>query len=517
MWIVPPILAACLLLSAQDGETAGVRIAATLGYGGYVVPGRWVPLRVQVSGAPASARLEVCRAGSPVETFPYRAQETCRIECPVFIDETGGLIEVRLAAGRHVVAKRVLDTTARIFPGHLVLAVNIAAPVQQAISRALMPGETVAVVGIDPADLPRQALAYDGVNGLVATDPGAVLSPAQTQALRSWLAGGGRMVLCRARPAGTSIVAGMDLPAATAGGEAGLGGVIINETDPVDQADRWREMLALVPYARTARLTAGKCFPDDVLPPDRPGRPRELPLVLGAWAAAFFLAGLLAGRRKALLYLLPVTLLSTLAAIPAGHRLACDWRRGATVRTRAVILPAGGEILVNTRIDLGPHEAKDAVLSPSPWGASVRLGRIEEGWIRPRAVPSAVWRHGPASPVFSVRSGGSADLNLVGCLPASPGSEAGFLVEPAKVARWDGRQWRERMISPGGGDSWRDIEGSPRWLGDDEGWLTALAQRIPAASWLVGRGPLPGLALAVQGSPSNSSCWVRPLMVGVNR
>ncbi len=510
------ILAAVLLgLAARPGLAAGALLSADLGFGGYVVPGRWMPLAVTISGASESARVEIVRGGerpggTVVESLPCPPPGGGnRVEYPVFAEETGSAVTVRLVAGDQILASQSFQTSAKVFPGHLVLAVALPAAAQQALGRILLPGEPVLAVERSLAELPSIPFGYDGVSGLVMADPGPVLNPAQTKSIRAWLAGGGRLVLCAARPGADSLAAlflPVDRPAAGAGPMAvrlGLGRLVLVEREPSALGlEEWRRLLSFPPYAQDVRLTASRCFPRGQTPQASiPGLPRVYLWILGGWAGTFLVLGLLP-RRKGLICLFLLTIIVACAAVPAGTWLMRAWRRGVATRTRAVILPEDGGILIGTRVELikaGAWELHG--VQGSPWGATISLGQ-DRGFLSPRS--GLLWRHhAPVSP-YVVQSAGPAYLNLAGWTPPLPPDDPLETREPKVL--WDGKMWRR--YRDGGG---QDREQCPAWLRGESDWLAALAKLAPGCQWLIGQGRLPGLELAVQGSPGGEACWAEPI------
>ena len=379
----PPGLSAPLRAPTR---AAGVRMTAALGHGGYVVPGRWNPLRVRVANVTEAAVVEIVGRGA-VERFPCRVEEGAGgLECPVYADPVGRPLRVRLVSGGRTVAEQAIDVGKKSFPGHVVLAIDVPAQVQQAIERILLPGEPVYVVGVSLAELPSLGLDYDGVSGIVLADPGPVLNPGQTQALRGWLAGGGRMAVLGARQ-GVESIAAMFLQyeqvqamEGQAGRSLGLGSITLlpepgTANDSTGQVTTWQRLLAFKPFADSARLTAGRGFPEGgktSLPPVPV--PVGLVLTLAAWTALAVILGLMRPRLAVLWFVLFTTGCSLLV-VPIGSQLGRAWHRGAAAQSRVIILPDDGGTLASIRVQLAPGRTAwtSFGMAATPWGVDVRL------------------------------------------------------------------------------------------------------------------------------------------------
>ena len=78
--------------------------------------------------------------------------------------------------------------------------------IQQSISHALFPEESIQVKSINLEDLSSIGLNYDCVSAIVLSDPGITLTPAQINALKFWIAGGGQFVIFNLLPDPDSII-----------------------------------------------------------------------------------------------------------------------------------------------------------------------------------------------------------------------------------------------------------------------------------------------------------------------
>lgn len=505
------IAAALLVAMVQPAGAARVRMSAVIGHAGRVQPGRWVPLRVQVGGAPEGTAVEIVKSGV-VERFACRTGGDHAIECPVLAEETGSVFSIRLVSGSSVLVEQALTTADKAFPGHLVLAVDVPASIQQAIGASLLPIEPVAVASVSVSDLPRHGLSYDSVSGLVIADPGPVLSPAQAQVMRSWLAGGGCLVLLRAKAWQASIVSHLlAAPVPESGAQIGLGR-IVRAGSEMEKPGIARELLGLSPYERTRRLTASRCAGNSV----RISPPRKtdalLPFLAG-WAAVSLMAGLAAGRKKTLTWLILATLAGTAAAVPAGLYLDRAWRRGAVMEARAVILPGTGSALVFTELYPGPGTAWTPGTVPSPWTIAVGASTGEEsGLLRIAEGEDFVWRHEMPLPIHAaVRRGQS--IVLTAFIPVPSVDPAAYMRAAGtnRTGILEGGRWRQPADN-GGNIEWHEIEGEPEWLAGGSPWVRELAGLMPDLPWLVGIGPIVDTRLTLQGVAEHDSLWAVPLL-----
>src|SRR5690554_253887 len=157
----------CLMIQALPA--AGVVLTVTVGYEGYVVPGRWTPLEIEVTGA-MDGWVQIARLqkGLPAVTEDYRCRvedSTRRLLIPVFAEETGSRLEIRLIEDGEVLGRVELDLLEKVFPGHLILTVNLPARDQHTVGPALSPThghEPVLVIPVEFSALSGSALAYDG-------------------------------------------------------------------------------------------------------------------------------------------------------------------------------------------------------------------------------------------------------------------------------------------------------------------------------------------------------------------
>lgn len=524
-----PILAALILgfcLAGMKGLAAGAQITTRFGFGEYVVPRRWAPLRVRLDMEPVESTAIEVAGRNTVEVFPCVGGGGW-VECPVLVDESDGEIRVRLVADGRVLAEQALDSRRKVFSGHLILAIELPIPAQQAIEQSLAPQEPVKAVSLAIEDLPRLGLDYDAVSAVVLVDPGPVLSPAQKRAMHAWLAGGGRLVLLKPRPGAESLASLIAASKRTAGAglealQVGLGKLVFvpsAHADFLGQASWWRRTLALAPYASSARLTASQSLPDDESRrTNPPTMPKALGLIMAGWAAAAVSIAPLA-RRKALAWYALFTLACLMAAVPAGKWLDGKWHRGISIEERAIILPEAAGTLIGYRV-LAPDDTvwREFGIPSSPWGADLSLGQTGEKGSWKGATGRAEWRHGH-TPSLGVARAALNALSLAGYQPGVPmrvlmAPDRFQIIGPLRGRRvgvWDGLRWRIPEDDGAGGARWRETATCPAWLEGNRVWLARLFQSYPVRAWLVGKGPLPIPAMAVEGVTCADTCWVWPV------
>ncbi|HYH05134.1 MAG TPA: hypothetical protein VEC37_18745 [Bacillota bacterium] len=531
-----------LVLCTRPASAAGVQFTVTMGYGGYVTPGRWNPLRIAVNQAVANGRIVIIRqeqgktADEIVETFPLQGLQ---LELSVLANEQNGCLKIQLLSGEQILAEQMIDLTQKVFPGHLVLALNVPATVQQKLTKVLLPEEPVRVATAKLADMGAVFLNYDCVSALVMRDPGAVLAPLQVEAIYSWLTGGGKLILCNVRPGRRSLLSEFSklrLPQISDGPatiKVGRGEVRLWSEDftVLNQSiSSWQQVLNLQPYERSQRLTASDCFP--VLPQPPPRRkpmdttPRAaityigIYLFLGIWA--ILVTGVtLWGQLRSISYLLGFTLLGVIIAYPVGSLVSEQWQRGIEVYTRAIILPQSGGILWASDIKMADLDIYDAGShQSSPWGANVTLND-DAGTVRSRNALQTIWKHRIASPRALIREVNPNALNLVGII--QPGPNIGTMDLSSNVGQDRDRNIKNQLakeIAYWDGKSWWQMQGQykkptphsriPNWLLEEREWVEKLIELFPDQPWLFRRGVLPELELKIEGSPATKVLFVAP-------
>lgn len=554
------------IFAAHQVGAAVPELSTDLGYGGYLIPGRWMPLRVQVRNAPENARLEIYKlsedqASLAAESYPCRGD--CRIESALFIDNDFTGVRLRLLAGTEVLAVQKLERT-KIFPGHLILTLDLPLALEKTIETVLLPREPVLVVPLSLTDLPGSELNYNGVSRLILVDPGPVLNPVQLQAVRHWLAEGGHLILC-ASPTAKEGLAGEILerteppPTLKSSGKVvriGLGSITIlpataDEILQSNQAGIWQKILQLLPYGESAPISVTDSFMNG----DDPVRgtvplPQKIPLLtwsLTGWSVLALLT-LWFTKRKSLsfcpLYLLILAMIFTVAAFPTGRLIGGIWQRGAVSHIRMVFIPGSASPLVNATIRLPQTGGLTLGIGRfSPWGVTVSTP-MESGRIEP-ARKLAVWRHSGPIPQYFVGSSGNRSLKLVGrpdgtgnvstraprlgdqaslqegTIPLFDSAAAALTwVESqgtvTRVAMCRGDQWYLRRDGTTvGQELWRAVGEVPDWGKGEVAWLSKITGIDPRQGWLVGLAAFPGLDLRIQGGRIASACWAIPFSGGI--
>jgi hypothetical protein len=171
---------------------------------GHVRTGSWMAIQVDLAndGPPFVGELRLVggtqgrtRFAVPVDLpTTSRKAYTLHAQAPAF----GGSLEVALVASETIVTRRVV-AFALHDPGQLVVGVlaERPGPLVAALGRLRDPsGPQPAVVQLAVADLPERPEGWAALDRLVWQDVDAgQLSPEQLAALRTWLAGGGRLTI----------------------------------------------------------------------------------------------------------------------------------------------------------------------------------------------------------------------------------------------------------------------------------------------------------------------------------
>jgi hypothetical protein len=189
-----------LVSAAGDGPT----IAARALLQGHVRQGAWFAIAVDLenAGPTVTGELRVAggsdsksRFGVPVELATgSRKTYLLYAQPPGF----GANVKVQLVDGETVVSEAVV-AIALHDNAQLVTGVVSENPARIVGELDLLPGATgvaPTITTLTPADLPERIQAWSGLDRLVWQDVDAsALTPAQLAALRTWLAGGGRLVI----------------------------------------------------------------------------------------------------------------------------------------------------------------------------------------------------------------------------------------------------------------------------------------------------------------------------------
>jgi hypothetical protein len=538
--IAVSILFFSLLLAASAAQAESARLECSVGYGSYAVPRRWNPLYVKSDKALNSGRIEVRRLdreGKPLslETFPYN--ESVRLECPIFMEENCVSIEVSLKTGAHTLASSKIELWQKVFPGHVALQVGMPSAVQRSLASLLMPGEPVQVVSVRAQDLPGLALDYDSVSAVMMSDPGASLSPAQAQAMRAWIAGGGRLVITGAHSAEKSILSSFgDRFVPDGAGAFGFGRIAAfraeaSELPRMDLDRSLRSAIALKPYGIQTRLTASSAFPSGMAMPasdddiDRPGSILAIGLILwaGAVSALFFI------HKRKLLYLFGISLLFSIAAIPVSLSIDRSWRRGGDGAVRLLALPEASGFLAKAEFSMFPAEAGSMPLGMTAWKLDLGFDVSEKGHIAPDAVAS--WSHLSWKPRFIVQADGKGRIHLAGFLPQLIADAPGLSQLFGELALADGvprplkRAWQGSLVYYSSESglwyqwnhlAWRWIESGncpPRFQGQ-EAWLRHVASQAGVRGAFAGLDSFKEMRFSIQGATMTKAAWAMPRAAG---
>ena len=524
-------------------HAAGVQIESLLGFNGYIVPEHWMPFHIQLNEFhEPSARIEIVReeqSGSGperIESFLLRG--VYRVEIPVFAARNIKHLKVRVLAGDQLLAEQILDLKAKVFPGHLVLTVNIPTIENQAIERSLLPIEPVAAVPVNIHELPNMGVDYDAISCLVFNDPAPVLSPAQKKALRYWLAGGGKLVIFGPdrdiESARFDIMAAFGVKPVKKGigndssfedFSCGLGTIRLIRSRLTENLQGgnvavWRKWLNLKPFGESIRLNAAHGFFTEPWGQKEKTAPYPfgmIALILAVWTGvALFVIW---RRPKNLLAsFLIFTLVCVLLIIPLAGYITSNWRRGALAHNRALILPDSGGMLLQSDIQM--KSARGA----SPWGTRINFGRDEQGWINFRGRGETAWSHDTVYPWYSIYHWNIDELQLMGVFPDVV---ADFNPDPNLMTKqgswtipvtgqtvlWNGSRCRVLKNIVNGKPQWGKPGDVPAWLNDDEEWLRKLQALWPDIPWLCGRGVLPTrMQLRIQNGPAPEVFWAMPFI-----
>lgn len=510
---------------AQSAWADHARMSLNIGFGGYVVPGRWTPLRITVDGITEPSMIEIRRHNRPglTEYYPCPAGPVV-LECPVFADPTGEIFNVRLITNGQIVTEQQVKTFDKIFPGHIVLAVQTPAPARQAVSQMLLPGEPVMVVAVALSEMPSAIPDYDSISGLIINDPTWALNPAQKRAIRVWLSGGGRMLI--PQPALTGNFDGI-LPehseTVSVGRvyQVGLGSLTVvpegfSESTWSKEAKEWNGIFKLKAYNDSFRLTEGDCFSLSSSEKKKPQPAPTLfwlfPVVWGLFAIVLWITK----PQKAFAYISLLTLAGLLTALPVGWLIEQHWHRGAVAVTRVLIIPSG-DGLYDSYVQLPRTGVWDlSGLKSSPWEVSILAGREAEGSIslRPSGDPQVNWRHRTDVSEMVLATSAGQSLRWIGWIPKGvlKRSLGRYRAEDNRgsITLWMKGEWKIPQETQGV-LRWKKVARCPRWLMEEREWCLRLTRWAPERPWLFGRGELGGLDLRLQGEPDNTVIWAKPL------
>lgn len=528
------------LLSTQPGLGAEVYLSARVGFGGYVVPGALTPVLVDINRTVTGGRLEIISpsdtgAFSIIDSFPV--QNSKRIEASIYINENVNGLKIRLISGEQILVETGLNPEPKIFPGNLILAVKVPASTQHVIECALLPKEPVLVTPVQLGELPGTALNYDGVSGLALTDPGPVLSPAQVQALKAWLAGGGRMVLGAARSNRDSLLSALGIDSEDSDRsfyQIGFGGITTLRREFNDlklNANEWQGLLNLGPFTTISWPRVNGLFPklkanssiDSRREPSKAAS--YLTMILILWIISG-LAIVIPAKRSRVSLLICFTLLWTIAAFPIGNWLAGFWNRGAEIHSRTIIFPESGWMLTNVKVQLTSlNKGKTEYFKSSPWGGRVSLGKDNHGIIEAGSRSREfVWEHRLSFSQAAVKIAGPGWVNASAWFPLKR-KYSGKIGEITALKTmfgqetvvWDGKEFYMSQGFSLPGKQGEKIEQIPDWLQEENEWLTILNRFNPGSPWLIGHGSLPDIDFKIENNGYSESLWALPLSKGAQK
>jgi hypothetical protein len=197
-------LVALLPPAPAAAATDGLGMTARALFQGHVRPGSWFAVAVDVenTGPTVTGELRISggvdsrtRFGTPVELATgSRKQFVLYAQPPSF----GGNMTVQLVSGSGVVAEAKV-AIALHDQNQLVVGVVSENPAKIVGELDLLPSQNLAqptIIPLSPGDLPERIQAWSVLDRLVWQDADASqLAPGQLAALRTWVAGGGRLVI----------------------------------------------------------------------------------------------------------------------------------------------------------------------------------------------------------------------------------------------------------------------------------------------------------------------------------
>jgi hypothetical protein len=193
----------CQPASAQDDQ--GLTMSVSAGFDGYCRSNAWCPVHVVLSneGADVEGELRVSLDGdvNPAAyirrvTLPAQSRKSYFFHLPLYDLPSRPKVVVQLWAGRKIVVSRSV-TTILLEEDEQLYGIVSAAPSDLAFLGTIAPVARKAVVAqLDLESLSPVPLSWEGLDVLVLNDVDTtVLSGEQKQALATWVAHGGHLVV----------------------------------------------------------------------------------------------------------------------------------------------------------------------------------------------------------------------------------------------------------------------------------------------------------------------------------
>ncbi|MBN2146794.1 MAG: hypothetical protein JW726_05375 [Anaerolineales bacterium] len=198
------ILATSLGNPAQAQQQSDIILTAEAGFDGLCKDGAWIPVRVTVenNGPNLEATLQIVTSNSSgtqnTYTYPINLPSQSRKEATLFIFPEGyqDTISVELISDEEVIAQQAPRLKC-LDAAELLLGVISGSP---SAFNVLVELETLSggasVAQLETSDLPDQSLALEALDVLILSDiDTGSLSQSQRQALQTWVAGGGQLLV----------------------------------------------------------------------------------------------------------------------------------------------------------------------------------------------------------------------------------------------------------------------------------------------------------------------------------
>lgn len=190
--------------AAAQAQTTGIALSVRAGFDGYYEDGMWIPVRITLAndGPDVDGAVVIAAPrydGSTINyTRPVELPSGARKEVYIFVAVEGYVskVGVEYRAGRDVLATtsaRLTQTTA----SDLLYGVLASSPSSFNILTRIDPVNGQGrIAQLSIADLPPAAIAWRSLDMLVISDVDTgELSAEQREALRAWVAGGGRLIV----------------------------------------------------------------------------------------------------------------------------------------------------------------------------------------------------------------------------------------------------------------------------------------------------------------------------------